>query len=275
MAGAMLKAYEPFPIVFFAALFILPLAYAAYTFGYFTGLSVVGASLVVAIVQTQLEPLALRERLSLEAVTMLVIIALTVSLVASYLKQEGERATRLARHDALTGLPNGKLFEGRFKVARAQMAQTGRKLGLMLLDLDGFNSVNDALGRDVGDQLLKYVALRLSKLVRKSDTVARLEGCKFLILGVDIGGAQDAARMAERILAAAKAPYRIGQREVSLTTSIGFAICPDDGEELEALILKARAAMEGIRGSGRDGLGLPSRSEEAARAYRRVPVQVT
>lgn len=160
--------------------------------------------------------------------------------------------TFLATHDALTALPNRIAFNDRLELALAQSHRKGQKLALMLLDLDHFKEVNDSLGHDMGDKLLRVVGERLMGLVRKGDTVARMGGDEFMLLIPEITHAQDVAGLAGKIIDAFHAPFYIDGHRLQITTSIGYTIYPDDGLDNETLKKQADVAMYRAKDNGRD-----------------------
>ncbi len=141
-------------------------------------------------------------------------------------EESRDRIEHLAHHDALTGLPNRRLFEDRLIQALAVAARARRRLALLYLDLDGFKEINDTLGHRAGDELLKVVAERLATTVRGGDTIARLGGDEFAVIQVELRSATDAAVLAERLMAAAAKPMRIGQQDVVIGASVGIALYP-------------------------------------------------
>jgi len=154
-----------------------------------------------------------------------------------------QKLADMATHDFLTGLPNRILLNDRFQVALAQANRNNYKLGIMSLDLDHFKEVNDSMGHAVGDQLLKATGIRLSNILRSSDTVARLGGDEFLLLLQEIHYPEDAILIAEKIIDSCKEPLRITGFELHISTSIGICIYPDDGEDMDTLMRKSDAAM--------------------------------
>ncbi len=152
-------------------------------------------------------------------------------------KRAEETIRHLAYHDALTDLPNRALFEDRVTVALAQVRRKEQLVAMMFLDLDRFKIVNDTVGHTFVDQLLRDVAERLTGLVREGDTVARMGGDEFTVLLPDIVGVEDATEVAKRAIEACRQPWNIDGREFHVTTSIGIAIYPNDGEDAESLIL--------------------------------------
>lgn len=165
-----------------------------------------------------------------------------------------EELVHVANHDALTGLPNRRLFNDRLTVALAHARRERQKVAVMLLDLDHFKNVNDTLGHHAGDQLLQAVALRLSGLLREGDTVARMGGDEFLLILPQMGRAEYAATVAQRITEAIREPFQVDGHELHVTTSIGIAIYPDDvdSEDNNVLLGNADIAMYCAKNEGRD-----------------------
>jgi diguanylate cyclase (GGDEF)-like protein len=154
-----------------------------------------------------------------------------------------ERLERLAHYDALTGLPNRKLFGDRLSQAIIRASRTPGLVALLFLDIDDFKDVNDTLGHDVGDAVLKELAKRIQWCLRAEDTVARLSGDEFTVILTDVASGPDAAYVARRILDAIRRPISIGNRELYVTASIGICLWPADGEDAGALLRNADVAM--------------------------------
>jgi diguanylate cyclase (GGDEF)-like protein len=163
-----------------------------------------------------------------------------------------ERLAYLAQFDNLTGVPNRALMRDRFAQMLAQSSRHGTKLGVMFVDLDHFKAVNDMQGHAAGDDLLKEVARRLSASVRSGDTVARISGDEFVVILGDLPSAQSAAGVAQKVLERIAAPFSIGGRETFVSASIGVAIYPDDGDNVDALVSAADAAMYRAKQAGRN-----------------------
>ncbi|WP_089796706.1 EAL domain-containing protein [Halomonas korlensis] len=157
-----------------------------------------------------------------------------------------------AQHDALTGLPNRVLLSERLTRAIGLAHRHQHQVALMYLDLDAFKPINDSLGHALGDRLLQSVASRLSDCIRDTDTVCRQGGDEFVVLLSEIEKPQDAARIAEKILGALAEPYRIGNHELRITTSIGISLYPDDGTDDNTLLHNADTAMYHSKKSGRN-----------------------
>jgi diguanylate cyclase (GGDEF)-like protein/PAS domain S-box-containing protein len=166
-------------------------------------------------------------------------------------RQRAERQiAHMARHDALTDLPNRVLFRERLAEALAGVSRGG-KLAVLYLDLDRFKGVNDTLGHPIGDELLKVVAGRLRHCVRDSDTVARVGGDEFAVIQADIEQPLDTAALALRLGEAVRAPYDLSGHAVVVDTSIGIAIAPGDGIEPDGLLKAADMALYGAKADGR------------------------
>jgi len=159
--------------------------------------------------------------------------------------------SRLAQHDALTGLPNRALLYDRLGSAIAIARRHGHRLAVLSLDLDRFKQVNDSLGHGVGDRLLESVAGRLTASVRETDTVSRQGGDEFVILLSEARDRDDVAEAAAKIIAAATGPHRAGRHELDVTASAGIAVFPSDGDDPETLIKNADIAMYYAKDHGR------------------------
>ncbi|MBS9404817.1 EAL domain-containing protein [Halomonas sp. TRM85114] len=157
-----------------------------------------------------------------------------------------------AQHDALTGLPNRILLAERLTRAIGLAHRHQHQVALIYMDLDAFKPINDSLGHALGDSLLQSVAGRLSECVRDTDTVCRQGGDEFVVLLSEIEKPQDAAKIAEKILAALAEPYRIGSHELRITTSIGISLYPDDGTDDHTLLHNADTAMYHAKKCGRN-----------------------
>jgi diguanylate cyclase (GGDEF)-like protein len=152
----------------------------------------------------------------------------------------------------LTGLPNRVLANDRLIQAVSRARRDGGKASAMYLDLDNFKEVNDTLGHAVGDSLLRQVAQRLTAAVRGEDVVARLGGDEFLIVAGGLSHGDEAAAVAEKVIAAFTEPFTVDERELTTSPSIGIAIYPDDGTEPMVLLRNADLAMYEAKDSGRN-----------------------
>jgi len=163
-----------------------------------------------------------------------------------------QRLNYLARYDPLTGLINRTLFTDRLEGAVARARRDGSVVALLFLDLDGFKEVNDRLGHPVGDALLRLAAERLVACVRESDTVARLGGDEFTVILEGGHRVEDAGQVATKILQSLAVPYRVGSEEIVITSSMGIASFPIDGETTEDLLKGADIAMYSAKDAGRN-----------------------
>jgi len=186
-------------------------------------------------------------------------------------KRGEQRLTRLAHHDALTGLPNRALFHDRLEQALAGARREGQAVALLFLDLDGFKEVNDALGHEAGDLLLRTVAQRLRDCTRASDTVARLGGDEFTVILPAIGSRVNAARVARAMIDAVGLPVILEGGAAAVTTSIGISFYPGDegdgqgkGQEEESLLKEADRAMYQAKRQGKNVYVFASDSAEDA-----------
>ena len=167
-------------------------------------------------------------------------------------KRAEEQIAFQAYHDTLTGLPNRALFNDRLSLALSQAHRTKQPLAVMFLDLDHFKRINDTLGHTIGDRLLQRTAERARALIREGDTVARIAGDEFTLLLPGIGRAADAAAIAHKVLSAIAQPFKIEGHELYVTTSVGIALYPGDGEDAEALVRGADSAMYRAKELGRN-----------------------
>lgn len=158
-------------------------------------------------------------------------------------KKAEETISHLAYHDLLTDLPNRLLFYDRLSTALLNAKRNNKMLAIMFLDLDRFKYVNDIMGHAIGDQLLKEVAEKLSNCIRANDTVARIGGDEFTILLPEISREEDAAVVAEKIIAVLKKPWIFENREFQITSSVGIALFPNDGTDADTLTKNADTAM--------------------------------
>jgi diguanylate cyclase (GGDEF)-like protein/PAS domain S-box-containing protein len=167
-------------------------------------------------------------------------------------KKVEEQIEYQAYHDALTGLPNRRLFRDRLTVALAHARRMKHPLAVMFLDLDRFKVVNDTLGHSVGDELLKTVGTRLLASLREEDSIARMGGDEFTVLLADLRTPDHAAKIAQKVLETVAQPLQIEGTELFITTSIGIALFPSDGDTAEALLANADHAMYRAKDAGRN-----------------------
>jgi diguanylate cyclase (GGDEF)-like protein/PAS domain S-box-containing protein len=167
-------------------------------------------------------------------------------------KASEELIWRQANFDALTGLPNRRMFHEHL---RQEMKKTDRSqlpMALVFVDLDHFKEINDTLGHDKGDLLLKEVATRLASSVRSTDTVARLGGDEFTVILSELRNAGDVVRTAQEILKKMSTPFQLGEDVAHISSSIGITLYPEDGKDAETLIKNADQAMYAAKQQGRN-----------------------
>jgi diguanylate cyclase (GGDEF)-like protein/PAS domain S-box-containing protein len=165
-------------------------------------------------------------------------------------RQIEAKIAHMAHHDVMTNLPNRVLFREKMEEALGRM-ERGETFAVLCLDLDHFKAVNDTLGHAIGDALLRAVTTRLVNCVREIDTVARLGGDEFAIIQVDIALPKEAATLAERVIEALSAPFTVEGHQVTIGTSVGIALAPNDGCATEELLPKADLALYRAKGDGR------------------------
>ena len=172
--------------------------------------------------------------------------------VALVRKRPDTKLGYLAQYDHLTGLINRALFRDRLSSALARARRDGGLVTVMFLDIDGFKDINDRFGHSVGDEMLRQIAARLVGCLRESDTVARLGGDEFTVILEGGKRVEDAGQVATKILKTIGTPYRVGERELVVTASIGIAVYPLDGDTYEELLKGADTAMYQSKAAGRN-----------------------
>jgi len=171
---------------------------------------------------------------------------------AIQLQHDARRLEFLAHHDTLTGLPNRAMFSDRAREAVAHSRRHGKNAAFLFLDLDNFKTVNDKLGHEVGDALLKVMSARLRASVRGDDFVARIGGDEFCVLLQDIADPREAAAVAQKLIHELSKPYRIGTHDLASGASVGIACVPQDGEDVATLLRLADLAMYRAKELGRN-----------------------
>jgi diguanylate cyclase (GGDEF)-like protein/PAS domain S-box-containing protein len=182
-------------------------------------------------------------------------------------KQSEERVRHMAHHDALTGLPNRTLFQDRVSQAIAQAHRTGSQVATLFVDLDRFKDINDSLGHDTGDRLLRLAGGRLQACLREGDTVARLGGDEFVVGLPAVADSNDAMLVAGKILEALREPFAVDGHELHVSGSVGISLYPADGDDTETLMRAADTAMYHAKERGRDNYQffMPALNEAAQR----------
>lgn len=189
-------------------------------------------------------------------------------------REKDEKLLNLASFDSLTGLPNRNVFNDRLTHALKQANRGETRLAIFFLDLDHFKNINDSLGHKAGDILLCEVASRLEKCMREGDTVARLGGDEFTVILEDIRSAEYVAKVAEKVLTAISRLYLLDNTEVRISPSIGISLYPTDGENIDALLMNADAAMYHAKNSGRNNFQFYS-AEMNAQAAKRLEMETS
>jgi diguanylate cyclase (GGDEF)-like protein len=163
-----------------------------------------------------------------------------------------DQVAHMAYHDGLTGLPNRELFIDRLIMALPQAERHEKHLAVIFLDIDHFKTINDSLGHEVGDALLKATAERIRSVLRAEDTVARIGGDEFVIMLPDLRSPEDTGKIARKLNNVVREPFHALNHELIVTSSIGIAVYPDDGNDARTLLKNADAAMYQAKEQGRD-----------------------
>jgi diguanylate cyclase (GGDEF)-like protein len=221
---------------------------------------------VLAVVQLVLPYTPVEQAIAHDTRTMIALLAagLTVlwltlfrlvSTASRRLRDQAAENRHMALHDALTGLPNRTLLLDRAGQALANAGRSGRGIAILMLDLDRFKEINDTLGHRYGDGMLMVVAERLKEVLRDTDTAVRLGGDEFAVLAVDLSGPQEALQVAERVQEAMHQPFVVNEVTLDVEASVGVAIAPDHGTDVDALLRCADVAMYVAKAS-RSGIEL-------------------
>jgi len=183
-----------------------------------------------------------------------------LSSIAIERKRIEQQMYRQASYDALTGLPNRRLFSDRLREEIAKAERGAYRVALLFIDLDRFKEVNDSLGHEAGDLLLVEAAQRIRARVRESDTVARLGGDEFIVILPEVGDIFPQDRVAQDLVEAMERPFRLGKHDVFVSASIGIAGYPQDAGNAETLSACADQAMYAAKDMGRSGFSFFTRS---------------
>lgn len=168
------------------------------------------------------------------------------------LRRNERHIRNMAYRDSLTDLPNRRHFSEALQVSLTRAEAEGRQLALLFCDLDRFKNVNDSLGHAKGDELLKIAAARLRTCIRDGDSLARLGGDEFTLLLQGVGGHEEAAAVAERVVAAFRNPFALDGQDLFLSASVGVALFPEDGRDAQTLLKNADTAMYRAKLAGRN-----------------------
>jgi diguanylate cyclase (GGDEF)-like protein len=171
---------------------------------------------------------------------------------AQQLERANAQLQHLARHDPLTGLANRSMLESRLRLAIEDARVNQRRFAVLVIDLDRFKSINDSLGHHAGDEVLKEVAHRLRQLDRGTDLLVRLGGDEFVMLLDGVDDLRDAERIATRMLATVGQAIEVRSMSIHISPCIGIALYPDDGRDVDALLIHADAAMYQAKQAGRN-----------------------
>jgi diguanylate cyclase (GGDEF)-like protein/PAS domain S-box-containing protein len=172
-----------------------------------------------------------------------------------------EKIRHMATHDGLTDLPTLQLLKDRLSMAVNSAHRYKTMAAVMFVDLDGFKTVNDTYGHDAGDDVLKEVAKRLCAGVRETDTVARAGGDEFVLVVTELQSPENAAKVAEKVVKIMAHPFIVKNRQISVGASIGIALFPRDGDNIDRLIKLADEAMYKIKNSGKNGFVFASTAQ--------------
>jgi diguanylate cyclase (GGDEF)-like protein/PAS domain S-box-containing protein len=163
-----------------------------------------------------------------------------------------QQLLQIATHDALTNLPNRMLLYDRFNIALANAQRNKNQLAIVSVDIDYLKTINDTFGHDMGDMLLIATSDRLTRALRKSDTVARMGGDEFILLLTEVNEKADAVKVAEKIIEDFRQPFLLNTHSLNVTISMGIAIFPDNGKDIEELLKSADQSLYRAKESGRD-----------------------
>jgi diguanylate cyclase (GGDEF)-like protein len=183
-------------------------------------------------------------------VQLLLAVSAALALLTGAAHDDREHEWQQAHVDLLTGMPNRRLLADRIEQAWRHARRSGEPMAILCLDLDRFKDVNDSLGHDAGDQLLVQVAGRIKGCLRASDTVARTGGDEFVIVLPELDDAASVERVAGKLLRAFDRPLLLGDQAMPMSTSIGAAVYPVDGDDPDTLRLRADTALYAAKADG-------------------------
>ena len=186
-----------------------------------------------------------------------------LALAVARRRQFEDELFEVAMFDTLTGLPNRNLFYDRLNESMNLSARYERRLALLHIDLDGFKEVNDNLGHEAGDELLKRVSALLTRSVRRSDTVARLGGDEFIVMLNEIANVEDAVLVGEKLVSALRAPIPLREGPAIIGANVGVSVYPEHGASPDLLIRKADQAMYVSKNKGANTCTMAERTASA------------
>jgi len=195
-------------------------------------------------------------------------------LLENMLQEQKVSLSHLAHHDTLTELPNRVLLHDRLNRAIHKAKRDEKKFAVLFLDLDNFKAINDSLGHDIGDEVLKEVAQRFGAIIRKDDTLARLGGDEFTVIMENLSDEQDASILAQKLLSSLSEPIVKKENMLYLSCSIGISLYPVDGTSIQNLLKYADAAMYRAKEEGKSNFQFYS-SEMTALAFERVVMEAS
>jgi diguanylate cyclase (GGDEF)-like protein len=184
---------------------------------------------------------------------------IAIGILLTFLEDEIGHTEHLALHDALTGLPNRRLLEDRLGTMLERAERNRMRAAILVIDLDGFKQINDMHGHAVGDEFLRAAALRLGKVVRKADTLARSGGDEFTVLVSDILQPDGAKILAQKLQTELDRPIAVRNLQLCVSGSIGVAVYPDDGQTAESLCARADADMYRAKRQAKSSTDLPAK----------------
>jgi diguanylate cyclase (GGDEF)-like protein len=201
------------------------------------------------------------QRIMLAVTPGLLILGIVLSLrILQQGKRTAERVNHMAFHDELTSLPNRLMLSQRLDQALSRHRRAATQLAILYMDLDRFKVINDSLGREIGDVLLRQVADRLRTQSREGDTVARMGGDEFVVLIENHENLADTSARAQRLVEQLSAPYVLGKKDCHISVSIGISVFPADGSDSQALLKAADVAMYRAKDTGRNNYSFYSPS---------------
>jgi len=175
-----------------------------------------------------------------------------------------ETIRHMATHDTLTDLPTLRLYRDRLTMAMRRARRNGCSVAVLFVDLDGFKSVNDTYGHDAGDAVLREVAGRLGRVVRDTDTVARAGGDEFVLVLADLQARENASGVAAKTIESLAQPINVNDRQVLVGASVGIALFPADGSDVDGLIKAADTAMYEVKRAGKNGYRFAGDGDKSA-----------